>query len=187
MGARTTDRTKKKTSTTRRGCLIELACHRLKLILIDRKIAFNQRVYFSNGEKTTIYRKTFWRKNSIVEIIIAQAGDTFNRRGTRPERRSNEWSMSRRDLPLYQLARPPSANNWRRTSIVRSWTNRFSFPNWTCRIDLTVSNGCVMIVAKAPDREEMRRRRRTIDLTTQCARIESSESGRCFELFGDQY
>lgn len=31
------------------------------------------------------YLNTYWRKNSIVEIIIAQAGETFNKRGTKPK------------------------------------------------------------------------------------------------------
>ncbi len=98
------------------------------------------------------YLKTCSRKNSIVEIIIAHAGETFNKRGTRPKKKDSiQKIMNIEVLPLYQLRMPCSLNIFRRISMVRSLVCDWLTSNRTCRIDLTVSNGCVIIVANAPE------------------------------------
>ena len=54
-------------------------------------------------------------------------------------------------VPLYQLRRPCSWNIFRRMGIVRSVVCDWGLPNCAWRIDLTVSNGCVRTVARAPE------------------------------------
>jgi hypothetical protein len=44
----------------------------------------------NNKQRIVDYLNTCSRKNSIVEIITAQAGETFNRRGTRPRKKNKK-------------------------------------------------------------------------------------------------
>ncbi len=69
-------------------CVIDYSFDSIGFIGNKAGILFNNQQGQKNKNKQQIagYLKTCSRKNSMVVIITAQAGETFNKRGTRPRK-----------------------------------------------------------------------------------------------------